>query len=92
MRLAFVLDGLENTILGKKLTPASSIEQRKARLLLIKEISKLLDDVRREVAVAPSPCVAMRTEWDRINNGDKQVKDLLTRAEELIKVSQAEDN
>ena len=92
MRLAFVLDGLENTILGTKPTSASSTEERKARLLLIKEISQLLDDVKREVTVQPSQGVAMITEWDGINNSENQVKDLLTRTEELIKFLQAGDN
>jgi len=92
MRLAFVLDGWEDTILATKSTSVASTEERKARLLLIKEISHLLDDVRREVTVEPVQGVAMSNEWDRINNNDKQVKDLLTRTEELIKVLQAEDN
>ena len=92
MRLAFVLDGLENTILGTKPTSASSAEERKARLLLIKGISQLLDDVRKEVTVEPLQGVAMTTEWDRINNNDNQVKDLLTRTEDLIKVLQVDDN
>ena len=87
-----MLDGLENTILGTKSISDSSTDERKARLLLIKEISQLLDDVRREVTVEPSQCVAMRTEWDSVNNSDKQVKDLLTRTEELIKVLKVLDN
>ena len=89
MRLAFVLDGLENTILATKSTSVASTEEKKARLLLIKEISHLLDDVRREVTVEPAQGVATNNEWDRINNNDK---DLMTRTEELIKVLQAEDN
>jgi len=89
MRLAFVLDGLENTILATKSTSVASTEEKKARLLLIKEISHLLDDVRREVTVEPAQGVATNNEWDRINNNDK---DLMTRTEELIKLLQAEDN
>lgn len=92
MRLAFVLDGLENAILGTKSISALSTEERKARLLLIKEISQLLDDVRRDVTVEPSQGVAMGTERDRVKNSDNQVRDLLTRTEELIKALQAEDN
>jgi len=88
MRLAFVLDGLENTILGRKLISTSSAEERKSRLLLIKEISQMLDDVKGEVTVEPSQGVAMGTQCDRINNSEKQVKDLLTRTEELIKFLQ----
>jgi len=88
MRLAFVLDGLENTILGRKLISTSSAEERKSRLLLIKEISQMLDDVKGEVTVEPSQGVAMGTQCDRINNSEKQVKDLLTRTEELIKYLQ----
>ena len=91
MRLAFVLDGLENTILGTKSTCALSTEQRKSRLLLIKEISQLLDNVRREVAVAPSTGVAVTTKSE-IRNSETQIKDLLTRTEELIKVLHAEYN
>ena len=92
MRLAFVLDGLENAILGTKSISAFSTEERKARLLLIKEISQLLDDVRRDVTVEPSQGVAMGTDRDRVKNSDNQVRDLLTRTEELIKALQAEDN
>ena len=92
MRLAFVLDSLENTILGTKSISALSTEERKARFLLIKEISQLLDDVKRDVTVEPLQGVALETESDRVNNNDKQVRDLLTRTEELIKVLQAEDN
>jgi len=89
MRLAFVLDSLENTILGSKPISTSSTEERKSRLLLIKEISQMLDEVRAEVTVEPSQGVAMRTECDRINNNEKkQVQDLLTRTEELIKFLQ----
>jgi len=89
MRLAFVLDGLENTILGSKPISTSSTEKRKSRLLLIKEISQMLDDVRGEVTVEPSQGVAIATQCDRINNSEKkQVQDLLTRTEELIKFLQ----
>ena len=87
-----MLDGLENTFLGTKSLSALSTEERKARLLLIKEISQLLDDVRGDVTVEPSQGVALGIESDRVNNNDKRVTDLLTRTEELIKVLQAEDN
>lgn len=76
-----MLDGLENTILGRKPISTSSTEERKSRLLLIKEISQMLDDVRGVEAQG----VAMKTECDRINNSEKkQVQDLLTRTEEFI--------
>jgi len=91
MRLAFVLDGLENTILATKSTAVASAEERKARLLLIKEISHLLDSVKMEVTIELAQGVASNNEWDRINNNDEQVKDLMTRTEELIKVLQVED-
>jgi len=92
MRLAFVLDGLENTILATKSTAVASTEERKARLLLIKEISDLLDSVKMEVTIELAQGVASNNEWDRINNNDEQVKDLMTRTKELIKVLQVEDN
>lgn len=92
MRLSFVLDGLENTILEKKSTSASSTEQKKARLLLIKEISELLDHARRQVAVAPSPDLAVTPESEIISNSDTPIQDLLTRTEERINALQAEDS
>ena len=81
-----MLDGLENTILGRKPISTSSTEERKSRLLLIKEISQMLDDVRGEVTVEPSQGVAMKTECDKINNSEKKQvhQDLLTRTEEFI--------
>ena len=49
----------------------------------------MLDDVRGEVTVEPSQGVAIATQCDRINNSEKkQVQDLLTRTEELIKFLQ----
>lgn len=78
-----MLDGLENTFLGRKPISTSSTEERKSRLLLIKEISQMLDDVRGEVTVEPSQGVAMKTECEN-NSEKKQVQDLLTRTEEFI--------
>lgn len=90
MRLSFVLDGLENTSLEMKSTSASSTEPKKARLLLIKEISELLDHARRQVAVAPSLDLAVTTESEIISGSDTPIKDLLTRTEQLINVLRAE--
>ncbi|KAL9950391.1 hypothetical protein ACROYT_G042879 [Oculina patagonica] len=91
MRLSFVLDGLEDNILEKKSTSASSTEQKKAWLLSIKEISELLDHARRQLAEAPLSNLAVTTEPKIISNSDTPIKDLLTRTEELINALQAED-
>ena len=90
MRLSFVLDGLENINLEKKSTSTLSAEQKKARLLLIKEVSELLDHARRQVAVArPSPDLADKTKWEMKSNTDTAFQDLLRRTKELINALQA---
>ena len=83
MRLSVVLDGLENISLGKK--SVFSTEQKKARLVLIQEISKLLEDAKREVAVATS------TESEVMTNIETPIKDLLARTKTLINTLQADE-
>lgn len=83
MRLSVVLDGLENISLEKK--SVFSTEQKKARLVLIQEISKLLEDAKMEVAVATS------TESEVMTNIETPIKDLLTRTETLINTLQADE-
>ena len=88
-----MLDCFENSFLGKKSLPASSNDQKKARERLGKEIDELLSDARQEpVGNQHSVQQAMFTESRVLDNCDTIDKDLLARAETVVRVLQCEEN
>ena len=79
-----MVDCFEHSFLEKKSAWVSSADQKKARQLLVKEITELLNDARQQFPGNSSSDLAVTTE--------SQMVDLSARTETLINVLQSEGN